>query len=181
MDAEGVAVEGDGDGLVERDPLRHPVTEPLAGGRAVLGEPLRRGPVHPAAAVLEGQRRVPVVQRGHGGDAGGQQQVHQPVVEVQAPLLNAPRPVRLDPGPGDREPVGVDAEFAHERDVFRRAVVVVAGDRRGVPVEMCPASRQRHPSRTGRGRRRRGRPRSGRRRSNAQREVRAQARGEVLH
>ena len=84
MDAQGVAVQGHGGRLVQRDPLRHPVAEPLAGGRAVLGEPFRRGPVHPAAAVLQGQRRVPVVERGHGGDAGGEQLVDQPVVEVQA-------------------------------------------------------------------------------------------------
>ena len=84
VDAQGVAVEGDGGGLVQRHPLRHAVTEPLAGGRAVLGEPFRRRTVHPAAAVLQGQRGVPVVERGHGGDAGVEQPVDQPVVEVQA-------------------------------------------------------------------------------------------------
>ena len=49
--------------------------------------------------------------------------------------MKRPVPVGLDPRPGDREAVGVDPEVAHELDVFLRAVVVVAGDGGGVPVQ----------------------------------------------
>ena len=138
MGAQGVAVEGDRGGLVQRHPLRHAVAEPLAGGRAVLGEPFRRRAVHPAAPVLEGERRVPVVQGGHGGDAGGEQLVDEAVVEVQAGGVEGAAAPGLDPRPGDREPVGVDPELAHEPDVFVRAVIVIAGDGGGVPVQDVP-------------------------------------------
>ena len=84
VDAEGVAVEGDGDRFVERDPLGDAVAEALGRPPRVLGEAFRRGPVQPAAAVFQRQRSVPVVQGGHGGDAGFQQLVDQPVVEVEA-------------------------------------------------------------------------------------------------
>src|SRR5690606_15721331 len=57
------------------------------------------------------------------------------VVEVEALFIGAALPFGLDACPGEREPVGVDAELLHERHVFGVAVVVVAGDVASVSVE----------------------------------------------
>jgi hypothetical protein len=73
-------------------------------------------------------------QRGHRGDAGGQQLVGEPLVEVQAGRQRGPGPVGLDPRPGDGEPVGADAQALHQRHVLGPPVVVVARDIAGVPV-----------------------------------------------
>ncbi|CAA9325700.1 MAG: hypothetical protein AVDCRST_MAG61-2583 [uncultured Friedmanniella sp.] len=50
-----------------------------------------------------------------------------PAVEVQPRLVGRPRAGRLDPRPGDREPVGVEAHPRQQRDVLGVAVVVVVG------------------------------------------------------
>ena len=67
-------------------------------------------------------------------DACGEQRVDQPVVEVEPRFVDRARAVRLYARPGDREPVAVDAELAHQRNVFAVAMVVVAGDVAGVAV-----------------------------------------------
>src|SRR5439155_21469600 len=86
------------------------------------------------AAVLQRLRQVPVVEGGVGADAGVEQAVDEPVVEVQAGGVNRAGTVGQDARPGDGEPVRVDAEAPHHRDVLRPAVVVVAGHVAGVAV-----------------------------------------------
>ena len=112
--------------LVEGVPHGDPVAE--AGGDAggVVGEPGGGVAGGPAAAVLDGLRQVPVVERGGGPDAGGEQLVDQAVVEAGA--------LRLDPGPGDREPVRGEAQLGHQAHVVAVAPEVVAGPFAGVAV-----------------------------------------------
>ena len=50
----------------------------------VLGEVVRRRPLRPATVVLERLGQVPVVQRHVRVDAGGEQLIDEPVVEVEA-------------------------------------------------------------------------------------------------
>src|SRR5262249_5026455 len=54
--------------------------------------------------------------------------VDEAPVEVEALLIRLAGSLREDPRPRDREPVGVRADLAHQRDVFLVAVVVVVGD-----------------------------------------------------
>src|SRR5205085_2042095 len=79
-------------------------------------------------------RQVPVVEGGDGGDAGGEQRVHQPPVEVEAALVDGAGAARQHARPGDGEAVGGEAEVPHQRDVRLHAAVVVAGDVAGVAV-----------------------------------------------
>jgi len=60
--------------------------------------------------------------------------IDQPVIEVQALAVEGAAAVRLDPGPGNGEAVRVNAQVAHQGNVFAGAVVVVAGDSRGMAV-----------------------------------------------
>ena len=76
-----------------------------------------------------------MVQRGDRLDAGLQQRVHQPGVEVDALGVERPGPARLDPRPGHREPVGLQAEVLDQRDVLGPPVVVIVGDVAGVAVQ----------------------------------------------
>ena len=50
------------------------------------------------------------------------------MVEVGAGPVDRPRAGGLDPGPRDREPVGLQAQLREECDVLEVAVVVVRGD-----------------------------------------------------
>src|SRR5690606_13497362 len=87
----------------------------------------------PPALVLQGLGQVPVVQGEPGHHLARQQLVDQAGVEVQALGVDRP-PVRHDPRPGHREPVGPQVELVHQRHVRGVPVVVVAGDVAGVPV-----------------------------------------------
>ncbi len=156
--AEAVPEEGDLRRLVDRDPHRDAVGEPPRDHRGVLGEPLGGVPYQPAAPLLQGERGVPVEEGGHRGDAAGAQLVDEPVVEVQPLAVDPPVPVGQDPRPGDREPVGADAESGHQRHVLAVATVVVGGHVRtravldparfpgeGVPGGRPPAVRRHRP------------------------------------
>src|SRR5690606_35629636 len=60
------------------------------------------------------------------------QAVEQAAVEVESALVGAAGALRLDPGPGDGEPVRPQAQFLHEVEVLDVPVVVVERDVAGV-------------------------------------------------
>ena len=138
LDTCPVAQHGQDNGFVDGDPARNPVREVLTHDVRVLAKTCGGVPVEPAASLLQFQRGVPVEQGGARGDAGLQQSVNEPVIKVQARRVHRPGSAGLDARPGETEPVGVNAQFLHERGVFRVPVVVVAGDLTGVPVEDPP-------------------------------------------
>ena len=119
----------------------------------------------PAAGVLERLRQIPVVERDEGLDAGLEQPVDEPVVEVEAGGVDLPAPGREDARPGDREAVGAEAEPLHQLDVARAS----GGSGRRRRRRRCRrrwrrVGRRSGPRSTRRGRRRDRRLRSGRRR-----------------
>jgi hypothetical protein len=123
----GVADEGGAVRLVEGDPAFHPVPVALGREGRVRREGLGGVPHAPAATILECLREVPVVEGDGRCDAGGQQVVDEAVVEVQALGVDRSGALGQQAGPGDREPVAVDAEPAQQADVLAVAVVVAAG------------------------------------------------------
>jgi hypothetical protein len=131
---EGVPVDHVHERLVERDPQLDPVAQRLADDPRVLAEPLRGVPRQPAPAVLQGLRKVPVVERGDRVDARRQQRVDQPVVEGDPGRVDRAGAAGLHPRPRDGQVVGVHAEPGHQRDVLRVPVVVVAGHVAGTAV-----------------------------------------------
>ena len=140
--AQGVPVQGHRCGFVDGRPAVHPVAERLPRQVGVVGQPVRGVAVQPAARTLQRLGGVPVVQRRHRPDAGGQQFVDQLVVERHPGAVRAALALRLQPGPGEREPVGVHAEVAQERHVLADAMVVVGCD--GGVGAVQDASRLRH-------------------------------------
>ncbi len=115
-------------GLVQRDPVRDAVGEAVHHDGGVFGKPLRAVGVEPAAAQEELARKIPVEKRDPRRDAGGEQLVHQTVVETEAGRADLADAGGEHARPGDGETVGLQADLAHERDVLRVAAVVVAGD-----------------------------------------------------
>jgi len=79
-----------------------------------------------------------VEQRRYRGDAAGKHAVDQPVVEVKTGRVDGPSAGGLDARPGEREPVGVDAELGHQANVLGPAVIVIVGDVAGVAVADRP-------------------------------------------
>ncbi len=132
VDAEGVPEDHVHERLVEGDPGRYTVAEPVSDEIRVLGESESGFPLHPATCVLQRLRQVPVEEGGQRGDAGLQQPVHQPLVEVEpGPVDRAPAG-RLHARPGDREPVPVEPQTAHQLHVLGPPMVVVARHPAGV-------------------------------------------------
>src|SRR5437660_643961 len=71
-------------------------------------------------------------------DVSGEQGVDQPVVEIEAGLVERPASFRQNPGPRDREPISVDAKFAKQFQVLGPAMIVVAGNVPGLASRYCP-------------------------------------------
>src|SRR6185437_12261422 len=114
--------------------------------RGVVGEPAADVAVHPAALVLQRARQVPVIERGVGLEATLQHAVYEPVVEVDASLVDGSGAFGEQPRPGEREAVGLEAAVADQVEVARPAMIVVVrlvaivgalhvawGRRKGVP------------------------------------------------
>src|SRR5690606_38770153 len=68
-----------------------------------------------------------VVERGHRGDASGEEVVDEPLVEVESGSRRGAAPGGLDAWPGDGEAVAVEVALTHQCDVRAVAAVVVAG------------------------------------------------------
>ena len=122
-------------GLVDGQPVAHAVPEPGFHGRGVVGEGVCRPTYPPPALILEALREVPVEQGEERLYARVQQPVHEPVVEVQAGLVDRTPSLRHHPGPRHRESIGGQPQVLHDPDVVAPSVVVIAGNITGVAVE----------------------------------------------
>ena len=122
-------------GLVLRRPDLDPVRELVGQEAGVLGEPVGRIAVQPAALLVERLRVVPVEDRDERLDPVRAELVDEAAVEVEPLGVGGADPVRQHARPGDAEAIGLGAQRLDERDVLLEAVVVVAGDVAGVAVE----------------------------------------------
>ena len=85
VDADVVPELHEGAELIDGENVLHAIGEMLGDVAGVLPERLGRLARLPAAAtILKRLRQVPVVERGEGLDAVGQQLVHEAVVEIEA-------------------------------------------------------------------------------------------------
>ena len=125
----------DDPGLVVRDPALHTVSEPPGDGGGVVGKRLDDPAVGPAAAILERDRKIPVIERDARLDSRGEQRIDEAVVEVEPFLVDRADAVRDHAWPGDREAEALDPEVLHQADVVEVAVVEVDRDRAVVAVQ----------------------------------------------
>src|SRR4029453_15396833 len=109
-------------------PAGHPVAISLSRYGSERRQSIGGVPVHPAALFLKGLRSVPMEDRDHGRDAGREELIDQPIVEIETLHVWRAVPVRLDARPGQREPIGRDAKFFDQRYVLGHPMVVVASD-----------------------------------------------------
>jgi hypothetical protein len=121
-----VAVVGDDVGLVHGRDVLDAVAEARRHDRCVFDERLDDRALGPPAGVLERLGEIPVVERRVRLDPVREQLVDEPVVEVEAGLVDPARSLREHARPGDREAIGVEPELGHEGHVLAVAVVVVA-------------------------------------------------------
>jgi hypothetical protein len=110
-----------------KHPAGHTVAEPIEDQAGIVREPTAVARA-PNPGILERLWEIPMVEGDEGLDACLDQLVHEPLVEVEARRAGRAGPGRLDPCPGDREPIGPDTQPAHEGDVLGHAPVVIAGD-----------------------------------------------------
>ena len=121
-------------GFVQRGEMADPVAQAAGHDGGELAERFRGRADGPSARVFEGLGEIPVIERGERLDAEREQFVDEPVVEVEARLVETSAPFGQHPRPGHREAIRVQAEVGHERDVLPIPVVVIAGDVSGVAV-----------------------------------------------
>jgi hypothetical protein len=85
--------------LVQRYPPRDPIAQRRLNERRVVGESISRVSSRPPAGILQGLRKIPVVERDDRLDPVRRQLVDQPVVELQAGWINRSTALRLHSGP----------------------------------------------------------------------------------
>src|SRR5271166_4570049 len=114
--------------LVEREKVPRPVAE-LFGNVAGIGRECLGGvAVFPPAAILQGLRQVPVIERRERRDAVGDELVEEPVIEVEALRIRRAGALREYPRPRNREPIRSGAERLHRPHVVSVSVIVIVGD-----------------------------------------------------
>ena len=129
-----VAPVGDDPRLVECRPHRHSIAKRPVHHRGIVGEPVGDVAIQPTAHVVERGREIPVIERDQRLDVAREQRVHQALIEREALRVDLAATGWQHACPGDRKPIALQSELAHQRDVLAPAVVVVAGDVAGVAV-----------------------------------------------
>jgi hypothetical protein len=114
--------------LVVRDPIRHAVAQALTQHTGVVGEMVRRLTAGPTSPILERLGKVPMEEGDEGLNPVGEEPVDQPIVEPKTGRVHLACALWEDPGPADREAVGLQPQAGHGSDIFLPAVVVVRGD-----------------------------------------------------
>ena len=99
--ADAIPVVGHDVWLVQRREVADPVTQAAGHERGELAERIGRGADGPAAGVLQGLGKIPVIQGDVGVDAAGEELVDEAVVEPRPASLGAPSPAAT---PGARTP-----------------------------------------------------------------------------
>ena len=99
-----LTLKGGLSGFVEGDPELDPVPELCEAQPGVLLEPVCHLSLQPAAAVLQGLGKVPVVQRHGGGDPGLQEGVDKIVVVIYPGLVLLSHPERKHTAPANGKP-----------------------------------------------------------------------------
>jgi len=136
--AQRISEQGEHRGLVEgRKPVDPIAVAPRHQG-GVIGKPAGAVTNGPAAEIVEILRQIPVIQAEPGLDSRRQQRVDEAVIECQPRLVGVTAAVRQDARPGDRKPIGVDAEIAHQRNVLGPTMVMIAGGVAGIAVGDAP-------------------------------------------
>ena len=135
--------------LVDREDLAHAIGQFAGDMGRVVAEGLGGVARLPTAALLQGLRQVPVIERREGFDTRGKQLVDQAVVEVEALGIGLASAVGKHARPGDREAIGLRPHPLHQRDVFLVAVIVIdaglaaraVANAAGLPSERVPDRR----------------------------------------
>ncbi len=114
--------------FVDGDPVLDTVAQPLRHRIGIVGKGLDSRSLRPPTTTLQSRGQVPVIERRARLDAGFEQLVDEAVVEVEADGAYRSRSFRNHPRPGDREPIRIDAEFAHQANILLIAMDVIARD-----------------------------------------------------
>ena len=128
MQGGDVAVERGPGRLVEGRPQLDLIAERLEADAGIAEEGVQGGGGFPSAGCGQRLRQVPVVEGDVGLDPGIDQGREELAVEGDPGGVHGARAIGDDPGPRDRQAVAVVAELLDEADVFRPAVVMVAGE-----------------------------------------------------
>src|SRR5262249_43248150 len=121
-------------GLIECGKTFHPVAVAVRDEGGIIAEPSGAVPTGPTADILQALRQIPMVEARPRLDPRREQRIDQPVIEGKARLIGRAAAGRKHARPGHRKSVAADAQVLHQGDVFREAVVVVAGDVAAVSV-----------------------------------------------
>ncbi len=108
--------------LIRGHNVLHAILQLARNETGIVGKELRRVAIFPTAAVLQGLRQIPVVQRREGLHAMRQQRVHEPAIEVDTRLIGRTGTGGKDAAPGNRKAAALQPQVLHQLHVLRITV-----------------------------------------------------------
>ena len=132
MPAIGITEEREDREFVEGREVLHPVAQAARHDGGVIGEPAGAVAIDPAAAIVERQRQIPMIQAHPGLDARFEHGIGDAIVEIETRLIDRTRARRLDARPRGGEAISADAQLLHQRDIVLVAMIMVARDVAGM-------------------------------------------------
>ncbi len=120
--------EGDRPRHIEGRPDRDSISEMLGENSGIVCEVVGQIPVWPAAPIFERLRKIPVIHRAPGPDAGLKQSIDEAAVVIQPLHVRGTGPDGLNARPGDGKTLARLVESLGQCDVLRIPVVLIAGN-----------------------------------------------------
>src|SRR5215472_8699061 len=96
------------EGLIDSNPALHPISQVPGYHIGILGKSQRSCTIEPAAAIVQSQRQIPVIQCERWLDVVFEQRIYQPIVERYPSKIGGAGALRNDPRPGHREAIRTD-------------------------------------------------------------------------
>ena len=117
----------DDPGLIVRAQAVHAMGKASVKLVGIANEGIAGQWIGPAPPILQGLWKVPVVECDVGLDASACKALKKAGVKREACFVPGAAPIGLNPGPADREAVGIDPQAGDQVEVFFKPVVVVTG------------------------------------------------------
>src|SRR6266571_5562133 len=125
MDTISIAEIGRTPGFVLSEPPVNAISQATRHYLGIICECISCISNEPSTTILQGHRQIPMIERSKGTNASSEQGIDQAVVKIQASFIDSTGALWQDARPGERETIGVQIEFSHERNIFFQMVIMI--------------------------------------------------------
>ena len=112
-------------GFILCEPPVNTITQALRNYLSIFCESVSGITNEPTPLILQSHGQIPVVKCSEGTNTSSEQSINQAVIKIQSAFIDGAGSVWEDTWPGERETIGIQVEFGHERDIFFHAMIMI--------------------------------------------------------